>query len=174
MGHGDAKKRRHKSVASEDIINIENISLLGHVFEQAGHEIFPSKQPKLFDRLTKINLDIDLGNLKEAQAAHYLFRNAPNLQRIELQLIYKGYAAPTSHFWDSIDRQVGLFRNLGVVVLINFAGSPAELGFLKLLLEEAPVLRKAQINDKGKLDTEALKHLLKMRRASKDAEIVFI
>jgi hypothetical protein len=91
-----------------------------------------------------------------------------------LQLVNRIGVTPTSHFWDSIDRQAGLFGNLDVVGLFNFAGSSAELGFLKLVLEEAPVLRKAQINDNGQLDTEALKHLLRMRRASKDAEIVVI
>lgn len=56
------------------------------LFQHAGHQIVPSKSSKLFNRLTEINLDIDLGNLKEAQAAHCLFQNAPNLQRIELQV----------------------------------------------------------------------------------------
>jgi len=91
-----------------------------------------------------------------------------------LQLIYRGYAAPTSNFWDSIHHQAGLFNNLDTVVLNNFAGSYAESGFLKLLLEDAPVLRIAQIKDNNKLDKESLKRLLKMRRASKDAEVILL
>jgi len=91
-----------------------------------------------------------------------------------LQLIYRGYATPTSVFWDSIDHQAGLFNNLDTVVLNNFAGSCAELGFLRLLLEDAPMLRIAQIKDNNKLDKEYLKHLLKMKRASKDAEVILL
>ncbi|KAL6619234.1 hypothetical protein ACP70R_034373 [Stipagrostis hirtigluma subsp. patula] len=115
--------------------NIENITLLGQAFE--------------------ITLEIGLGNFKEARAAHCLFQNAPNLQRLRLQLICRGSAiVPASHFWDSIDRQ--------------------ELGFLKLLLEDAPILRKVKIKDNGKLDVESLKHILKMRRTSKDAEVIVL
>ena len=91
-----------------------------------------------------------------------------------MQLIYRGYAAPTPNFWDSIHHQAGLFNNLDTVVLNNFGGSYAESGFLKLLLEDAPVLRIAQIKDNNKLDKESLKRLLKMRRASKDAEVILL
>jgi fructose-1-phosphate kinase PfkB-like protein len=56
--------------------------------------------------------------------------------------------------------------------MINFTGSGAELGFLKLILEDAPMLKRAFINDNGKLGKDDLKNLLKLRRASKDAEIV--
>jgi hypothetical protein len=58
--------------------------------------------------------------------------------------------------------------------MINFTGSSAELGFLKLILEDTLVLRKAEIYDKGKLRKDDLKNLRKMRRASKDAEIVIL
>ncbi|KAG2627470.1 F-box/FBD/LRR-repeat protein At1g13570-like isoform X1 [Panicum virgatum] len=156
------------------LLDIENISLLGHAFECAAHGILPGKLPRLLNRLTEITLEIDLGNLKEANAAHCLFQVAPNLRRVELQLIYRGYATPTSVFWDSIDHQAGLFNNLDTVVLNNFAGSCAESGFLRLLLEDAPMLRIAQIKDNNKLDKESLKHLLKMKRASKDAEVILL
>jgi len=58
--------------------------------------------------------------------------------------------------------------------MINFNGSRVELGLLKLILEDAPVLRKAEIEGNGKLRKDDLKNLLKMRRASKDAEIVIL
>jgi hypothetical protein len=58
--------------------------------------------------------------------------------------------------------------------MIDFTGSSAELSFLKLILEDAPVLRKVEIEDKGKLGKDDFKNLLKMRRASKDAEIVIL
>jgi hypothetical protein len=57
--------------------------------------------------------------------------------------------------------------------MTNFTGSFAELGFLKLLLEDAPVLRKVIISDKG-LDRGVFQNLLKMRRTSKEAEIVIL
>ena len=44
------------------------------------------KLPRLLNRLTEITLEIDLGNLKEANAAHCLFQVAPNLRRVELQV----------------------------------------------------------------------------------------
>lgn len=79
----------------------------------------------------------------------------------------------TVHFWESIDRDVCLFQNVHVLGLFDFTGSFAELGFLKLLLEDAPVLRIVGIIDKG-LDRDVLKNLLKMRRASRDAEILIL
>ncbi|KAJ1262907.1 hypothetical protein BS78_09G144800 [Paspalum vaginatum] len=156
------------------LLDIENISLLGHAFECAAHGIVPGKLPRLLNRLAEITLEIDLGNLKEAKAAHCLFQVSPNLRRLELKLMCRGYSVPTSTFWDSIDHQAGLFKNLDTIVMSNFTGSCAESGFVKLLLEDAPVLRTARIEDKNKLDKESLKLLLKMRRASKDAEVILL
>lgn len=158
----------------------------------------PGKLPRLLNQLMEITLELDLGNLKEANAAHCLFQIAPNLQRIELQvrlmkipallhlmnlrlltfftlqLMRRGCSSPTSNFWDSVDHQDCLFKNLYTLVMNNFTGSCAESGFLKLLLEDAPVLRSARIEDNNKLDNESLKRILKMRRASKDAEIILL
>ncbi|KAM0846121.1 hypothetical protein ACQ4PT_055885 [Festuca glaucescens] len=142
--------------------------------DHAEHEFLVLKPPKSFNRLTKISLDLDLGNLKEANLALYLFQHAPYLQLINLQLTSKKPMVPAVHFWESIDRHVCLFQNVRVVGMINFTGSGAELGFLKLILEDAPVLKKALIKDYGKLGKDDLKNLLKMRRASKDAEIVIL
>jgi len=213
------------------LLDIENISLLGHAFEVwtkklphhsaypdfyyltvesygrwhlatlqcAAHGIVPGKLPRLLNQLTEITLELDLGNLKEANAAHCLFQIAPNLRRMELQvrpmkiltllhlmnlrlfliiftlqLMHRGYSAPTSNLWDSVDHQDCLFKNLYTVVMNNFTGSCAESGFLELLLKDAPVLRSARIEDNNKLDKESLKRILKMRRASKDAEIILL
>ena len=158
----------------------------------------PGKLPRLLNQLTEVTLELDLGNLKEANAAHCLFQIAPNLRRMELQvrpmkiltllhlmnlrlviifalqLMHRGYSAPTSNFWDSVDHQDCLFKNLYTVVMNNFTGSCAESGFLELLLKDAPVLRSARIEDNNKLDKESLKLILKMRRASKDAEIILL
>lgn len=156
------------------LLDIENISLLGHAFECAAHGILPGKLPRLLNRLAEITLEIDLGNLKEANAAHCLFQVAPSLRRVELQLVCRGNSAPTSNFWDSIDHGAGLFQNLDTVVMNNFAGSCAESGFLKLVLEDAPVLTTVQIKENDKLGKEHLKRLLRMRRSSKDAEIILL
>uniref|UniRef100_A0ACD5TLT2 Uncharacterized protein n=1 Tax=Avena sativa TaxID=4498 RepID=A0ACD5TLT2_AVESA len=156
------------------ISDVENILLHGPLFECAEHEFLIPKLPKLFNRLTEINLDLDLGNLKEANLALCLFQHAPNLQLINLRLTPKKPMVPTAHFWESTDRHVCLFQNLHVVCMINFTGSRVELGLLKLILEDAPVLRKAEIEGNGKLRKDDLKNLLKMRRASKDAEIVIL
>ncbi|KQK06252.1 hypothetical protein BRADI_2g25333v3 [Brachypodium distachyon] len=107
--------------------------------------------------------EIDLGNVMEADLALCLFQHAPNLRFIVLKLISRNTIVSTANFWESINRQ-------------NFTGSSAELGFLKLLLGlgDAPVLRTVEIRGKKKLQEDAFKNLLKMRRASKDAKIVVI
>ncbi|KAM0846122.1 hypothetical protein ACQ4PT_055885 [Festuca glaucescens] len=173
----DASKTRCNFIFSQFIASlsdVEDISFLGPILEHAEHEFLVLKPPKSFNRLTKISLDLDLGNLKEANLALYLFQHAPYLQLINLQLTSKKPMVPAVHFWESIDRHVCLFQNVRVVGMINFTGSGAELGFLKLILEDAPVLKKALIKDYGKLGKDDLKNLLKMRRASKDAEIVIL
>ncbi|CAM0955486.1 unnamed protein product [Alopecurus aequalis] len=173
----DASKARCNFNISQFIASlsdVENILLNGPILECAEHEFLVIKSPKLFNRLTKISLDIDLGNPKEANLALCLFQHAPNLQLINLKLRSKKSIVPTAHLWESIDRQVCLFQNVQVVGTINFTGSCAERGFLKFILEDAPVLRKVTIKDNGNLGKDDLKNLLKMRRASKDAEIVIL
>lgn len=156
------------------ISDVENIVIHGPIFECAEDEFFVLKPTKLFYRLTAISLDLDLGNLKEANFALCLFRHAPSLQHINLKHTSKKSMVPPVHFWESIDHQVCLFQNVHAVCMINFSGSCAELGFLKLILEDAPLLRKVEIKDNVKLGKDDLKNLLKMRRASRNAEIVIL
>ncbi|VAH07451.1 unnamed protein product [Triticum turgidum subsp. durum] len=153
--------------------DVETIRFHGHILERVEHEFLILKQPKLFNRLTEISLEINLGDLKEANFALCLFQHAPNLRFVKLKLISRNSAGPTVHFWESIDRDVCLFQNVEVLGLFDFTGSVAELGFLKFLLEGAPVLRKLGIIDKG-LDRNVLKYLLKLRRTSKDAELLIL
>lgn len=174
---GDASKARCNFNFSQFIVslsNVENISLHGPILQCAEHEFLVISPPILFNGLTKISLDIDLGNPKEANLALCLFQHAPNLQLINLKLTSKKSMVLTVHLWESIDRQVCLFQNVHIFGIINFTGSCAERGFLKLILEDAPVLRKVEIKDNGNLGKDDLKNLLKMRRASKDAEIVIL
>ncbi|XP_047043697.1 F-box/FBD/LRR-repeat protein At1g13570-like [Lolium rigidum] len=151
----------------------ENITLHGRILECVDHEFLILKTTGLFNRLTYISLEINLGNLKEANLALCLFQHAPNLRCIDLMLIPRNLMVPPVRFWESIDRHVCLFQNVHTVGMTNFTGSFAELGFLKLLLEDAPVLRKVIISDKG-LDRGVFQNLLKMRRTSKEAEIVIL
>lgn len=153
--------------------DVETIRFHGQILECVEHEFLILKLPKLFNRLTEISLEINLGNLKEANFALCLFQHAPNLRFVKLKLISRNSVVQTVHFWESIDRDVCLFQNVHVLGLFDFTGSFAELGFLKLLLEDAPVLRIVGIIDKG-LDRDVLKNLLKMRRASRDAEILIL
>ncbi|XP_051200205.1 F-box/FBD/LRR-repeat protein At1g13570-like [Lolium perenne] len=170
---GDALNARCNFNVSQFIASlsdVKNISLHGSIFELAEHEFLVYKPPKSFNQLTEISLNLDLGNLKQANLALCLFQHAPNLQLIILELTSKNPMVPTVHLWESIDGC--LFQNVRLVGMNNFTASSAELAFLKRILEDAPVLRKAEIRDKGKLGKDDLKSLLKMRRASKDAEIV--
>ncbi|KQK06253.1 F-box/FBD/LRR-repeat protein At1g13570 [Brachypodium distachyon] len=152
------------------LLDVETVKLHGRIIECVEHGFLVLKPPKLFNRLTEITLEINLGNVKEANLAPCLFQHAPNLRSIVLKLIYR--KPIVCALWESIDHQVHVFQNVDAVGMINFTGSCAELGFLKLLLGDAPVLRRVEIRGKGKLREDAFKKLLKMRRASKDAEIV--
>ncbi|XP_047042639.1 F-box/FBD/LRR-repeat protein At1g13570-like [Lolium rigidum] len=151
----------------------ETIILHGPILECVDHEFLILKTTGLFNRLTYISLEINLGNLKEANLALCLFQHAPNLTCIDLMLIPRNLMVTPVRFWESIDRHVCLFQKVHTVGMTNFTGSFAELGFLKLLLEDAPVLRKVIISDKG-LDRGVFQNLLKMRRTSKEAEIVIV
>ncbi|KAM0916284.1 hypothetical protein ACQ4PT_010352 [Festuca glaucescens] len=153
--------------------DVENIRLHWRILECVEHEFLILKPPKLFNRLTDISLEINFGNPKETNLALFLFMHAPDLRFISLKLISRNSVVPPVHFWESIDRHVCLFQNVHVVDMINFTASFAELAFLKLLLEDAPVLRKVKIRNKG-LDRDVHKNLLKMRRTSKEAEIVIL
>ena len=55
-------------------------------FQRVEHEFLILKQPKLFNRLTEISLEINLGDLKEANFALCLFQHAPNLRFVKLKV----------------------------------------------------------------------------------------
>jgi hypothetical protein len=68
------------------------ISLFLNVFREllllqcVEHEFLILKTTELFNRLTYITLEINLGNLKEANLALCLFQHAPNLRNINLKV----------------------------------------------------------------------------------------
>jgi hypothetical protein len=56
------------------------------ILQRAEHEFLVLKPPKSFKQLIEISLYLDLGNLKQANLALFLFQHAPNLQLINLKV----------------------------------------------------------------------------------------
>lgn len=84
-------------------------------------------------------------------------------------------AATGSSFWEEKIYVEGIFNQLRVVRVLDFFGKKSELDFVKFLLANSPVLEKLTVksasSDGG---LELLKELLRFRRASVQAEVIYM
>ncbi len=79
-----------------------------------------------------------------------------------------------SNFWED-DHWNSLFGQLLLVKIVGISGVKSELDFINFLLSNSPVLERMTVNpasnDGG---WELLKELLRFRRASVRAEIIYL
>ncbi|CAK9182354.1 unnamed protein product [Ilex paraguariensis] len=123
--------------------------------------------------------EICFGLTMDVKFALFLIRNSPNLQKITIEAFVSTEAVKGSvlGFYDTLSNtKVSCFR-LREVVMRCMTGTLPELMFVKFLLATLPMLEKmliepnpAKVNDRG---LEILKEVIRFRRASSCAEIMF-
>ncbi|KAL2894739.1 hypothetical protein RDABS01_010648 [Bienertia sinuspersici] len=137
----------------------------------------PARLPVKYLELNYLSMRINFNDTKENKAACCLFRSSPNLTELEMLALPddESNARLGSKFWEENNHIESVFQNLRVVRLADIAGIRPELDFMKFLLANAPVLEKLTIKP-ASVDGEfgLLKELLRYRRASVQAEVIYL
>ncbi|KAM0019819.1 putative F-box domain, FBD domain, leucine-rich repeat domain superfamily [Helianthus debilis subsp. tardiflorus] len=134
-----------------------------------------------YKRLKVIELyQVSFEDMKEVTVVLRLILNAPNLQ--ELQISGSSNPSPATEtpdldFWEKECPCDCAFKRLKIVKMTDVSGVPHEMGFIEFLLGNSPVLEIMSITPsvyvtEGRVNM--LIELLRLKRASAEAEIIFV
>ncbi|KAL6951984.1 hypothetical protein U1Q18_016199 [Sarracenia purpurea var. burkii] len=146
----------------------------------------PRRLPTPCIELNYLSMRINFNDMEESLAALCLLRSSPNLQELEilvhLSSLLKLPARPEEHavprrvanIWEE-DYYNFSFNHLRLVKIAGILGVRCETDFINFLLANSPVLERMTVkpasNDRG---WELLKELVRFRRASVQAEIIYL
>ncbi|KDP38453.1 hypothetical protein JCGZ_04378 [Jatropha curcas] len=136
----------------------------------------PGRLPKPCIDLNYLSIRINFNDIEENSAALCLLRSSPNLQELEMLARPEEQTSmvPIANFWED-DHWNSLFGQLRLVRIVGISGVRSELDFINFMLSNSPVLERMTVkpasSDGG---WELLKELLRFRRASVRAEIIYL
>ncbi|KAK4745699.1 hypothetical protein SAY87_012011 [Trapa incisa] len=123
-----------------------------------------------------LSIRINLGNFAEISAVLCLLRSSPNLQEFEILARLEEHSPGEScmGLWEG-EQQFCSFPQLRLVKISNISGSKPELELISFILLASPALEKMMIKpalvNEG---MEMMKELLRFRRASVRAEVIYV
>ncbi|KAK9676438.1 hypothetical protein RND81_11G077100 [Saponaria officinalis] len=161
--------------------NLERLT--GHVYftKYLSIGIDQWKPPLPYTKLKFIDLyQVSFEDMKEILVVLRLITNSPNLQELQISgssNTMVAFEAPDVDFWEIECPSDCKFRQLKTVRMTDLCGAPHEMGLIKFLLENSPILEKMTIAPciyitEVKLDM--LVALVSFRRASPLAFIKFL
>ncbi|XP_057961103.1 F-box/FBD/LRR-repeat protein At1g13570 [Malania oleifera] len=157
--------------------------LIGHVyftkFLSIGND--QGRLPITYSNLKNVELyQVSFEDMKEIMVVLRLIMNSPSLRELHISGSSNTLAAkeaPDLYFWEEEWSSGCTFKDLRIIKMTDMSGVPHEMEFIKFLLENSPVLEIMSITPcvyvmDGRLNM--LIELLRFRRASAQAEILFI
>ncbi|KAI3516805.1 hypothetical protein L1887_15849 [Cichorium endivia] len=156
--------------------------LIGHIYFTKYMSIGNTfrKTEMTYRQLKVIELyQVNFEDMKEIMVVLRLIVNAPNLQQLQISGSSNSSSAdaPVLDFWEKDCAFGSTFDRLKMVKMTDMSGTPHEMGFIELLLESSPVLETMSITPSVYMTegrTSFLIELLRFRRASPEAEIIFV
>ncbi|KAK8979520.1 hypothetical protein V6N11_073517 [Hibiscus sabdariffa] len=157
--------------------------LIGHIYFtkylSIGDDL--GRHPITYLHLKVVELNqVSFEDMKEILVVLRLITNSPNLRELQISGSSNTLAAidaPDLDFWDDECPSDCTFKQLKLVKMTDMSGVPHEMEFIKFLLANSPALETMSISPcvyvmDGRLNM--LIELLRFRRASAQAEILFI
>ncbi|KAH7524044.1 hypothetical protein FEM48_Zijuj06G0076500 [Ziziphus jujuba var. spinosa] len=155
---------------------IRRLEIQSYFLKYLAVGILLGKTPKLCVDLDYLSIRISFNDLEETSTALCILRIAPNLQELEILARPEENTGmeTVTNFWE-YDYWSCLFTQLKLVKITGVSGTKSELDFINFMLLRSPVLESMTVkpaSENGGL--EFVKALLRFRRASVQAEIVFL
>ncbi|CAI9116648.1 OLC1v1017846C1 [Oldenlandia corymbosa var. corymbosa] len=140
----------------------------------------PVRLPMPCVELSFLSLRINFNDVEESLAALCLLRSSPNLQ--ELEMLARPEELNGARISINVleeDYEICPFNQLRFVKIAGISGLKQELNFIKFLLANSPVLEKMTVKPtsiEGGWESlkELMKELLSFRRASVQAQIIYL
>lgn len=136
----------------------------------------PKRLPTPCMELNYLSIRINFNDMEECSAALCLLRSSPNLQELELLARPEDQAtagAVANNFQE--DYQNCLFNQMRLVKISGISGVRREMNFINFLLASSPLLERMTVKPASADGAwELLKELVRFRRASVQAEIIYV
>ncbi|XP_057974676.1 F-box/FBD/LRR-repeat protein At1g13570-like [Malania oleifera] len=162
------------------IPGIQRLEVQSHFLKYLAAGDVPRRLPSPCLYLNYLSLRVDFNNWRENMTALCLFRSSPNLQ--ELEMLARAESADegvlseiSANFWAEDDHWDCSFDQLRLVKIVGISVCRPLMDFINFLLAKSPVLEKLTVrpaSNDGRW--ELVKELLRFRRASVRAEIIYL
>lgn len=157
--------------------------LVGHIYFtkylSIGNDL--GKLSVTYRNLKAIELyQVSFEDMKEISVVLRLILNSPSLQELQISGSSNttiASEAPDLRFWEKELARDCKFEQLRIVMMTDMSGVPHEMEFIKFLLRNSPTLEIMSITPSAYVTegrSSMLIAMLRFRRASAQAEIVFV
>ncbi|KAJ4953491.1 hypothetical protein NE237_030323 [Protea cynaroides] len=159
------------------LLGIQELSMHGWYLKSLAFGDVPRRLPFTYDHMKRLSFSLN-EDMKEILIAICLLKSSPILQELEIQFRHgKEYAIVS--FMDlqkAKDQLKCTFNKLRIVKISSLLGREFELELIKFILANSPVLETMNISPSGNCIDKVLmlKELLRFKRASPQAEIVYL
>ncbi|XP_031403556.1 F-box/FBD/LRR-repeat protein At1g13570-like [Punica granatum] len=181
--YADEKVERRSARNSSNLLkffahlpNIRRLEIQSYFLKYLAAGDVPGRLLYPCTDLGYLSIRINLDDFAENSAALCLLRSSPNLQELEILARPEepSSGATCLSFWEG-EQKYCKFSQLRLVKIYGVSGIKTELEFIRFVLLASPVLEKmiikpAPVNE----GMEMVKELLRFRRASVQAEIVYV
>ncbi|XP_073046021.1 F-box/FBD/LRR-repeat protein At1g13570-like isoform X2 [Primulina eburnea] len=155
---------------------IQRLEVQSYFLKYLAAGTIPGKLPKPCVDLGFLSIRINFNDVEENLAALCLLRSSPHLQELEMLARAEEQQAnvrTTSNIPENIESFA--FKQLKFIKIGGISGIKQELNFINILLANSPVLERMTVKP-ASVDGgwDLLKELLRFRRASVHAEIIYI
>ncbi|KAF8407778.1 hypothetical protein HHK36_006914 [Tetracentron sinense] len=136
----------------------------------------PVRLPGTYDRLKCLSLVINFEDLNETLVMLCLLQSSPSLHELDFVGDEAVVTELVEDFWEAQGHLDCSMNHLRVGRAYNIGGARPELQFIKFLLVNSPVLEKLNVTPKSGKNIDKMKmleELLRFRRASTSAEIIY-
>ncbi|KAI4375013.1 hypothetical protein MLD38_012933 [Melastoma candidum] len=156
--------------------HIRRLEIQSYFLKYLASGEVPGRLPNSCLDLRYLSIRINFNDMEENAAALCILRSAPNLQELEmLARPEEGSPRETfTSFWED-ERQHCVLKQLQLVKVSNISGTKTELNFMRFILLASSQLERMTVTTANRPGgSDIMKELLRFRRASPYAEIIYI
>lgn len=156
--------------------HIQRLEVQSYFLKYLAAGTIPAKLPKPCVDLSFLSIRINFNDMEENLAALCLLRSSPHLQELEMLARAEEQQAnvrTSSNIPENFESFT--FNQLKFIKIVGISGIKQELNFINFLLANSPVLERMTVKP-ASIDGvwDLLKELLRFRRASVLAEIIYL
>ncbi|TKY57754.1 F-box/FBD/LRR-repeat protein [Spatholobus suberectus] len=155
--------------------HVQRLEVQSYFLKYLAVGVVPIKLPRPCIDLSYLSIRINFNDLKEISAALCLLRSSPNLQELEILARPEEQTVLLTHTycWEDVYFTCPVMQ-LRYVKIDCISGIKPELDFINFLLLYSPVLERMTVKPVSNAGLELMKELLRFRRASGRAEIIYL